>query len=247
MRRAIVVLSVVAIVALAASSVQAGFVFGDYYFSFTNWGQSGGDSDGLGPAFQTGGWNATNNGAIWIKTGSTYALNVNDFNAEIDFRAASNQSTIVITNTCLLSTGVAVGDVAPFGPAEAYPGYFLGDDGDSGWGNTHLDPSPYAQGGGQYWLPETAGFASFQFDLKLWQGNYPSFSAAQAAHANGADTGWFAAGPMAVGIEQVGDSTFVNMPSVVLQPLTATPEPSTIILVLSGVVGLLAYAWRRRR
>jgi hypothetical protein len=191
---------------------------------------------------------ATTDGAIWLKTGSTYALNVADLNFEIDFRPASNQSTIVITNTDLLSTGVAYGDVDIEGnPANAYPGYWFGDDGDSGWGNTHTDPSPYAQGGGQYWVPETTGLANFQLDLKMWYGTYNSFSAAQAARAIGADTGWFQSGPMASGIGLPGQTTFEYMPSVVLQPLVPSPEPSTIVLVATGLLGLLAYAWRKRK
>jgi hypothetical protein len=33
----------------------------------------------------------------------------------------------------------------------------------------------------------------------------------------------------------------------VLMSTTATPEPSTIAMILTGLVGLLAYAWRRRK
>ena len=32
-----------------------------------------------------------------------------------------------------------------------------------------------------------------------------------------------------------------------LLTLAPVPEPSTLLLVVSGLVGLLAYAWRRRR
>ena len=144
--------------------------------------------------------------------------------------------------------GPAFGDVAIQGnPANAYPGYWLGDDDATGWGNNWADPSPYRNGSGEYYVPETAGLANFQFDLKMWYGNYSTFSAAQSAGAIGADTGWFKAGSMASGISLPNDSTFEYMPSVVLQPLVATPEPSTIVLVATGLFGLLAYAWRKRK
>ena len=52
---------------------------------------------------------------------------------------------------------------------------------------------------------------------------------------------------MASGIAFPTDSTFEYMPSVVLQPLVPTPEPSTIVLVAAGLFGLLAYAWRKRK
>ena len=38
--------------------------------------------------------------------------------------------------------------------------------------------------------------------------------------------------------------TFKYMPSVILTPV---PEPSTLLLTATGLLGLLAYAWRRRR
>ena len=30
-------------------------------------------------------------------------------------------------------------------------------------------------------------------------------------------------------------------------PMATTPEPSTLLLAASGLLGLLAYAWRRRK
>lgn len=251
MRRATAVVSVLAIVALAASAVQAtSFQFGNYYFMFSNWDNGGGGGSGPAWVLPTGP-TATTDGAVWIKTGNTYALNVTDFNAEIDFRDLTTGGTVyVITNTCLLSTGVAYGDVDIEGnPANVYPGYFLGDDGATGWGNNNPDPSPYRLGQGEYWVPTVlnADPTRFQLDLKIWQGTSNSFAAAQAARAYGADSGWFSASDMAVGIAFPTDSTFADMPSLVLQPLTPTPEPATIVLVVSGTLGLLAYAWRRRK
>ena len=48
---------VMAIAGLMSGTAYAQFQYGMNYFSLTNWGQSGGDSDGNGPAFQPGGWN----------------------------------------------------------------------------------------------------------------------------------------------------------------------------------------------
>jgi hypothetical protein len=106
-----------------------------------------------------------------------------------------------------------------------------------------------ANGNGIYYVPSAlyADRTNFQFRLKIWQGTaYNSYDAAAATHTvKVADSGWFLAGGMAVGLGFVTDSTFSNMPSLVLQP-SPVPEPSTIVLVTTGLVGLLAYAWRRR-
>ena len=188
----------------------------------------------------------TTDGAIWVKTGSTWALDAQDVNIEVDFRTASNQPTTVITNTLLTSTGTAYEDVDVMGTP--YPGYFNGQDDSTGYGNDHPDPSPYAMHLGQYWVPSTGPATNFQFDLKFWLGNETSYGAAAAAGENVADTGWFNAGPMEVGVFPFPDNTgtFDYMPSVALQP-QPTPEPSTLLLTAAGLLGLLAYAWRRRK
>jgi hypothetical protein len=43
-----------------------------------------------------------------------------------------------------------------------------------------------------------------------------------------------------------GTSGWVGFDSVAVN-VTATPEPGTMVLLFTGLVGLLAYAWRRRR
>jgi hypothetical protein len=233
MRRFVVVLSVLAIVAMSSSAVFAQFHFGNYYFQFSNWDNGGGVGSGPAWVLPTGP-TATTDGAIWVKTGSTYALNREDFNAEIDFRDLSTGGTIyTITNTYLRSTGVAYEDVAFGGdPNNAYPGYWLGADGATGWGNNNPDSSsPYrmvANGNGMYYVP-TADFAdstNFQFRLKIWQGTtYNSYDAAAATHSvDVADSGWFKAGSMASGIAFPTWGTFQYMPSLVLQPTAAPPQ-----------------------
>jgi hypothetical protein len=222
------VLGVMAIAGLMSGTAYAQFQYGMNYFSLTNWGQSGGDSDGYGPAFQPGGWNATTDGALWISTGgATPVLNTHDVNFELDFRLTPTSPWTVITNTCLLSTGVAYGDVNIMGTT-AYPGYFLGDDNAVGWGNTHLDPSPYAQGSGQYWLPGTLDLADYpdgrpteegwQFNLYAWTGDSNSFAAAVAGGAEVAISGAFQVGPTAYSINFAPQSTLTHMPSMLLKP-----------------------------
>jgi hypothetical protein len=243
MRRFVALLSVVAIVALSSSAAFADFHYGNWYFVFSNWNNGGGVGSGPAWVLPTGP-TATTDGAIWEKTESNYALVAQDFNAEIDFRDGVGGTQYVITNTYLLSTGVAYYDTQ----GGAYPGYWLGADGADGWGNHWPDPSPYRIGSGEFYVP-TADFAdpsNFQLRLKIWLGNQNSYSAAAGAGDKVADSGWFAAGPMASGLMPPDWSTFVHMPSLVLQP-TPAPEPSTIVLVTTGLVGLLAYAWRRRR
>ena len=44
----------------------------------------------------------------------------------------------------------------------------------------------------------------------------------------------------------IPQTTFENMPSLTLQP-APMPEPSTLLLTATGLFGLLAYAWRKRR
>ena len=154
MRRIISVLAVVAIAGLMSGTASAQFQYGMNYFELSNW--DNGEGSGVGPAWVLPtGPTATTDGAIWISTGGTTpVLNTQDLNFELDFRLTPTSAWTVITNTCLLSTGVAYGDVNIMGTT-AYPGYWLGDDNATGWGNTHLDPSPYAEGLGQYYLPGT--------------------------------------------------------------------------------------------
>ncbi len=250
MRRLMTVLSVTTIVLLAANGAFADtFQTGNWYFFLSNW-NNGGGGYGLGPSFNLPtGPTATTDGAIWVKTGSTYALNTQDVNIELDFRPAPDQAPVLITNTVLLSTGVAHHDVVLNDSGYCYPGYFSNEA--NGIGSTRDVNAPYLVTGNNvnnmYWLPTAlnADPTNFQFDLYFWQGSETSYTAAYNAGEKVGTTGWFAAGPMAIGISFPTQTTFAYMPSVVLQ--TPLPEPSTIILVATGLLGLLAYAWRRRK
>jgi hypothetical protein len=51
---------------------------------------------------------------------------------------------------------------------------------------------------------------------------------------------------LAIFIDLGGAGTVVDNVRVTATP-TATPEPSTLVLLASGLIGLLAYAWRKRK
>ena len=329
MRRLMGFAMIVAVLLLAGSATCAsGYVTGMNFFQFTNTDNGGGD--GSGAAFQTGGWDATTAGAIWISTGgSTPVLNWQDVNFEVDYRATPTSAWTVITNSYLLSTGVALHDVnytTPPTPAGTYPGYgyWQGEDGNTALGNTTPDStSPYAipsKGPGMYYLPGTQPTGSpplgkatqpgMQFNLYAWTGDYNSFTAAAAAAAEVAVSGAFQVGGTAYNDTMpVPETAFSHMPSIVLTvpgdanydgkvdindltvvladfgrtsgmswstgdftgdgkvdvndltivlshfgstvggagPLAPVPEPSTIAIAAAALLGLLAFAWRRRR
>ena len=126
MRRLMTVLSAAAILLLAANAAFATQIFqtGNWYFALSSW-DNGGGGYGLGPSFNLPtGPTATTDGAIWVKTGSTYALNTQDVNIALDFRTAVGQPVVVITNSVLLSTGVAHDNVVINSSGACYPGYF---------------------------------------------------------------------------------------------------------------------------
>jgi hypothetical protein len=226
--------TVVAISLLAGGAARAnGYVAGMNFFEFGNWGNA--DGDGSGPAFQPGGWNATTDGAIWISTGgATPVLNTEDLNFQLDYRSTPASPWIKLTGAYLLSNGVAYRDVNFNGtPNGVYPGYWQGEDGATGWGNTSPDStSPYritAKGPGIYYLPGTQPTGSpplgketqpgMQFNLDAWTGSYNSFVAAAGAGAEVAVSGAFQVGGTAYNDTETPPQTaFLDMPSMVLKP-----------------------------
>jgi hypothetical protein len=234
MRCVTAVIGAMAMLVLSVGAAHAQFEFGMNYFQFTNW-----DNSGTGPAWQDGGWTATTEGAIWMKNGSTYELNWHDVNFRLDYRHTPTDPWTTITGAYLLSNGVAAGDVniisliqgVPATPAGAYPGYWLGADGATGWNNNSPDvTSPYRMAGngcGIYYLPGTGATteypdgqptqAGMQFNLYAWTGNYSSFFDAAGAGEHVAMTGPFQVGQTAYWIMPIPQSTFSNMPSMLLQ------------------------------
>ena len=190
MRRAIAVLSVVAIAALAASPAQAGFVYGDYYFQFTIGTTAGATMarTGLGIAHRPDGHHRRSDldqDGKHLRVGRQQ-----DFNAEIDFKESFTASPGRHYQHLPLEHRRGVGDDVRIGSGgDGYAGYFLGIDGDSGLGKQSRRPFalPMASNGnGIYYVP-TDGNAKrrkFELDLKIWLGNYTSFSAAQRPGAD---------------------------------------------------------------
>ena len=222
------VLTIVAASVLAGGAAcAAGYVSGMNFFQFTN--GDNGNGDGSGSAFQSGGWNATTDGAIWISTGgATPILNTQDLNFQLDYRSTPTSAWITLTGAFLLSNGVA-GDVT-VGSA-GYPGYWMGIDGATGWGNNDPDTtSPYriaSKGPGIYYLPGTQPTGSpplgkatqpgMQFDLYAWTGDYNSFAAAVGA-GEVAISGAFQVGGTAYNDSETPPQTaFLDMPSIVLR------------------------------
>jgi hypothetical protein len=132
-----------------------------------------------------------------------------------------------------------------------YAGYFVDESGYHS-GSTYYRPahSSYQIGVGEYYLPNSASLSegTMQFELQVWSGS----SSTYAGDTNPAD--WVAQSPAFTPTGSMGQegtieipstANFCNMPDLILQH--PVPEPSTILLTASGLAGLLAYAWRRRK
>ena len=226
---------------------------------------NGGGGNGTGTN-----WNsptATTDGAVWIKSGTSLVQVSTDLNMALYWRrtraiAGPRSSAILLNNQNNTSNGAG----GPYAHASGYTdvtgsippdGYFLDPHAAPGWG-TRPAHSSYKFGGGGYYLPVTgSSFAGEQFRMQAWTGNYPSYAAAVAGYAGGdhtvlvGDTG--ANGFAVSDVHYPGDinpdenGSFEDMPALVVTTPTATPEPSTFILLAAGLAGLLAYAWRKRR
>jgi hypothetical protein len=221
--------AIVAVTVLAGGAACAsGYVTGMNFFQFTNY--DNGNGDGSGSAFQSGGWDATTDGAIWISTGgATPVLNTQDLNFQLDYRSTPTSPWVTLTGAYLLSNGVAQGDVTV--GSGGYPGYWMGIDGATAWGNDNSDStSPYritAKGPGIYYLPGTQPTGSpplgketqpgMQFNLYAWTGDYNSYAAAAGASAEVATSGAFQVGGTAYNDTETPPQTaFLDMPSIVL-------------------------------
>ena len=87
MKRLIVALGAMAVVGLMLGTTFADLAqfqlgMNEFYLGNVNY-----PTGSNGAAFQAGGWTATTEGAIWIKTGSDPpVINAQDLNLELDFR-----------------------------------------------------------------------------------------------------------------------------------------------------------------
>jgi hypothetical protein len=246
MRRVTVFLGVLALVALAATSAQATFVYGVYMDA--SGGIPNNPPDGTNPY-------ATSNGRVWINTGSGPTLMTQDVNATLlvyDTALTTPAWTVLegypynsgdpgeaTSSTLLLSgpddpdlgTPPAVGDITFWSASSAYHGVFL-------------DPS-----GNIYVIPGATANGSYQFQMQMWTGTqYTSYAAAvgQPGTYTG-ESAVFTAN--AIGGPQPPSNAYgfiPNMPAIILQQVTV-PEPSTLLLTAFGLISLLAYAWRKQK
>ena len=249
MRRVMTLLAA-AMVVLAASSAQA------YYL--TLWNNPGdspsGDSQFFGSNYAWYGqtnWNnpaATTKGAIWVNSAGSGAVQVptstpvniqllvNDY----DVGAATNGPFTMVNGyvevaQLLVSDGTATGDIS-----SAAGEYNIGN-------TAHLEVP------GTYWTYVNSGGDEqdnhFTFQLYCWLGSYNTYAAAVAANSPAGYVQWAQnvsypwshlegdAGP--------NSANCLTAPAVVMTSLA--PEPSTLLLAAAGLLGLLAYAWRKRK
>jgi hypothetical protein len=231
MRRAVTTLSVMAMVLLAAT---AAFAAGQQ-ISLDN-----GNSDPIVWGGTYANWNsptATTGGALWLKTGSgpavQYPYSAGDINIQFLIQAPAPYGWTTMA-TLLLSDHTADGDMTAFGPG--YDGFF------------------FDLSGNAYEIPGTNNFTGpynhYNARLYFWTGNYNTYAdalTAATAHTPGvyvADSGVFNQSvPYGSPPPIPGDVS--GMPATIMsQPV---PEPSTLLLVATGLLGLLAYAWRKRK
>ena len=90
-------------------------------------------------------------------------------------------------------------------------------------------------------MPGTTSGTDY-FVLRAGPGISPAYALPWLAAALVGTTPVFA-NPVAFGENPIPDLT--GMPALILSP-APTPEPSTLVLVGAGLLGLLAYAWRKR-
>jgi hypothetical protein len=184
---------------------------------------------------------ATTGGLVWIDTGSGPAKLNEDINMQFLCGGAQNTLAGLLNlnytpnlangpqySTFLLSDGTATGIGTFFGS-----GIFL-------------DPN------GIEWVtyqtstltPQT----KFYFQIKAWTGSYNTYDDAYAASAAGTPGVYVGKTPVFINLTATGigfPPEFDSMPALVLAK--AVPEPSTLLLLAAGLMGLLAYAWRKRR
>ncbi len=244
MRRVTLFLSVMAIAALAATSAQATFVYGVYM-----------DASGGIPNTPPNGTNpyATSNGRVWINTGSGPTLMTQDVNAQLlvyDTALTTPAWTVLegypynsgdpgeATSSTLLLTGPddpdlgtppAVGDIT-FWTEGGYPGAFL-------------DPS-----GNIYVIPGATAAGSYDFQMFMWTGTSTTYAGAVGQpNTYTGESAVFTANAVGGPTPPSNAYGFIpNMSAIILQQVTV-PEPSTLLLAASGLIGLLAYAWRKQK
>ena len=243
MKRVMIVLSVLAIVALVASAEKA-------------------TASGAGQIDMTTGYStsptATANGSLWINTGSGASLIVdylttygdpNTHSSDINFEVLGGltpgnlqlltayQHTPAQTSIWLLSI--------PNPDYVDVPNSAEWDMNQGGPNGNFQDPTQL----NDYYLAGSSGTAYFR--IMAWTGLYNDYPDAYNASLAGqgvyvADTGVIQGWTYTGGIDPI-PSIGNFMPAMILQKAVATPEPSTLLLAATGLLGVLAYAWRKLR
>ncbi len=261
MKRFLAVLCLLAIVLFVANGPQARanglatFIPDNFFNCFGAYPQIPYDYPGTFYSTLPTGPTATEDGLVWLNTGSgPLALYNNAHLAYSVYYENSNSAWELVANMASL---------------QGYSGYFAGP------GNPDNDGAEWTVNDAEYVGSETVpaggvgNYKTFEqglFYVQFWTdpqlestgtSAYSTYSAALSASSHGTSGVYVAQTvPFLVDIVTaggLGSLTYpqnrigMYMPAVVLAEGVATPEPSTIVLMLAGLLGLLAYAWRRRK
>ncbi len=249
MRRVMTLLGLAAIVVLAASAAQASSYSLPYYSGDAGFIEynlfSSPLENGSNPT-QLANWNnpnATKEGAIWINTGGGPVLEanavnmelwVNDFDAEWGSGGDNTGGTDgwVLENRALLSDGGATGDMM-----SGNPGCFDVQGSELGVPGTYWE---------DVW--EGDDDALFQMQLYIWTGTESTYSQAVLDGQYTATATWNqTVAPAHYGAQMPPIPPGLSRMPAMVMTAVATPEPSTLLLTATGLMGLLAYAWRKRK
>ena len=195
---------------------------------------------------------ATANGAMWLDTGSGPQLIPDRFDDALGLNSDHSSDINVEVLGGMTQVNLQLLDGAYDGPT--YTSIFLlsnPNPDDSAVPNSATWDMNFGGGNGGWMDTVETGFVvagssgAAYFRMYAWTGLYNTYADAVAHHAYVADSGVFAGATYAGGTMPVPNIA-TYMPAMVLKA-APTPEPSVLLMVATGLLGLLAYAWRKRR